>query len=71
MSKSIKIWKYEDCPKYLFRYITNKDDIDYIAFIPNELRENYFGFLDSESFGCCVIEEYKIPKGILKVGHHA
>lgn len=70
-SKYIKIWKREHCPKEIMDCFENHDDIDQIAFIPNELRDEYFPFLEQPAFGCCDVERHETVNGIIVVGYHA
>ncbi len=74
--ESIKIWKFHDAPKEFRAMSVAGGDEDYLALIPPNYSEDYFGFLDSESFGCCSIDEFKIEKGMYKgytvlIGTHA
>jgi hypothetical protein len=73
---SIKIWQFHDAPKELRNMSISGGDEDYLALIPPNYVGEYFGFLDSESFGCCSIYEIKIDSGVYKgylvlIGTHA
>lgn len=67
----IIIWHPESCPKEVLATFTNHDDMDAIAFVPDSLCDRYFPFLEHPHFGCCDVEEHKVPGGKIVVGYHS
>jgi len=70
-SKFVKVWKVKDCPKEIMDCFENHDDIDYIAFVPESLRDDYLRFLEQPHFGCCNVEEHDVVGGKVVVGYHS
>lgn len=72
----IKIWNFYDAPEEFRKLSDNGGDEDYIAHLPKELVEQFrycnFSFLESDSFGCCSINEYPLKDGsLILIGCHA
>jgi len=76
MIKPIKIWEFNDAPIEFQNTSKNGGDEDWLALIPPNYEKTYIPFLESDSFGCCGIDEYPIIKGKYKnykilIGSHA
>ena len=68
----IIIWKFNDAPKYFRDLSENGGDEDWVAFVPDALKDEYIGFLDEgSSFGCCTVEEHDVDGGRIYIGCHA
>ncbi len=68
----IKIWKFCDAPRKYRELSTNGGDEDWVAFIPDNMKDEYIGFLEEgTSFGCCSVAELEVPGGIIRIGAHA
>jgi len=72
MSDSIKIWKFDDAPECYKMLSTSGGDEDWIAFIPNSLKDEYIPFLDSGSaFGYYDVQIIHLNNGEVRIGSHA
>jgi hypothetical protein len=70
----IRVWRFEDAPEELQALSDNGGDEDWLALIPPKLADEYIGWIDSQSFGCCSIDEYQhpeLPGYIVKIGCHS
>lgn len=71
-SNAILVWPYGEHPEVFDTVITNRDDADWVAFVPECYRDEYIGWMqEGTSFGCCSVNEYEVPGGYIAVGHHA
>ena len=73
MVKSIKIWRFDDAPKKYRDMSRSGGDEDWVAIIPPNYVNEYFGFLqEGTSFGCCTVDEFILNDGSkLLIGSHA
>jgi hypothetical protein len=46
----IEIYSRENCPEQ-YLYLGNPDDLDWIAFVPNSMKNEYMPFLEENRFG--------------------
>lgn len=56
-NKPVLIWQYDEAPQEL-QVSENGGDEDYLALVPPGKTESDFLFLDTNSFGCCGVDEY-------------
>jgi hypothetical protein len=72
-NRPIKVWEFGKHPEWLDAYIGDRDDADWVALIPEHMADAWIGWMDEgSSFGCCHVEEYKLPTGeVIRVGHHS
>jgi len=70
--KSIRVWQPQDVPEWIKPHIKSWDDIDWIAFVPDSIRDTYIPWMEEGTeFGCCSVREYEVGCGYVAVGHHA
>jgi len=70
--KLIKIWRFWDAPEEYRKLSNHGGDEDWVAFVPDSLKDEYIGFLEEgTSFGCCSVSEHSIPGGTILIGAHA
>jgi len=70
--KTIRIWRFYDAPQEYQGLSTYYGDEDWVAFVPDSLKDEYIGFLEEgSSFGCCSVSEHSIPGGTILIGAHA
>jgi hypothetical protein len=71
-STLIKVWRWENAPKSYKILSENGGDEDWVAFIPNKIKEEYYSWMDEGTgFGCCTVKEYTINGGVVRIGSHA
>lgn len=72
MDNTIKVWRWEDAPEGYKSLSDNGGDEDWIAFIPDSIKDKWIPWMEEgSSFGCCDVSEYKVPGGIIRIGSHA
>jgi len=73
MTKSIRIWRFDDAPKEYRDMSRNGGDEDWVAVVPSNYVNEYLGFLaEGTSFGCCAVDEFMLDDGSkLLIGSHA
>lgn len=71
MNKTIQVWRFKDAPEEYRKLSTNGGDEDWVAFVPDTLKDDWIGWMESPSFGCCCVDEYPIQGGIIRIGCHA
>ena len=70
--KMIKVWQFDDAPKEYRDLSTHGGDEDWIAFIPECMKDDYIGWTEEgHSFGCCSVSEHKVNGGVIRIGSHA
>lgn len=70
----IRVWRFKDAPDELRWLSKNGGDEDWLALIPPKLKNEYIGWLEGESFGCCSVADYthpELPEYTIKIGSHA
>ena len=69
---AIVIWKFRDAPEEYQGKSENGGDEDWIAFVPDGMKDDYIGFLEEGSaFGCCCVEEHDVDGGRIYIGCHS
>lgn len=72
IGKTIFVWKFRDAPKYYREISENGGDEDWIAFVPDAMKDDYIGFLEEGSaFGYCCVEEHDVGGGRIYIGCHS
>jgi hypothetical protein len=72
MDNTIKVWRWEDAPENYKALSTHGGDEDWVAFVPDILKYNWIGWMESgTAFGCCDVYEYEVENGIVRIGAHA
>lgn len=72
LDQAIIIWRFDDAPRKYQEFSKNGGDEDWIAFVPDNFKDEYIAWLDEgTSFGYCAVNEYKVKGGIIKIGCHA
>ena len=70
--KMIKVWSFEDAPQEYRDLSCHGGDEDWIAFVPESMKDDYIGWMEEgTSFGCCDVEEHVIKGGVVRIGAHA
>lgn len=70
----IRVWRFSDAPEELRDLSTHGGDEDWLALVPPLLANEYIGWLDSGSFGCCDISKHdhpELPGYVIYIGAHA
>ena len=68
----VKVWQFGDAPQEYRDLSTHGGDEDYVAFVPDALRDYWFMFLDEGTpFGCCCVSEHKVKGGKVLIGAHS
>lgn len=67
----IKIWPFYKAPKKYQKLSNNGGDEDWIAFIPEKLKDEYISFLGSHTFDEDNVETHTVKGGIIKIASHA
>ena len=75
MKEPIKIWSFYDAPKELQELSLNGGDEDWIAIIPDYLKDEWLPWMETGStFGRCCVNEYDHPFHIdykVRIGCHS
>ena len=75
MKEPIQIWSFYDAPEELQSLSDNGGDEDWVAIIPEHLKDEWIGWLEEgTSFGCCRVQELDHPtlKGYkVRIGSHS
>lgn len=72
LKEPIKIWHFKDAPKKYRKLSTNGGDEDYLAFIPEHYKNEYFPFLEEgTNFGCFSVDKVEVNGGIILIGSHS
>lgn len=69
----IKVYRFHNAPQELKDLSINGGDEDWIAVVPEEIynQENqYIGWIESNGFGCCCVDEYDVGDDIIFIGSH-
>lgn len=69
---AIIVWPFYDAPA-AYRLLSNHGgDEDWLAFVPDSLRDEWIGWMDTGTpFGVCEVEEHKVDGGVVRIGAHA
>lgn len=63
VKEPIRVYRFYDAPKKWREILDqNGGDEDWLAIIPKHLREEWIGWLDHGSFGCCCINKYDVSE---------
>lgn len=72
ISKMITVWRFEDAPEAYRQLSTSGGDEDWIAFIPEAMKDRYIPWTEEGSpFGCCGVDEFSVDGGVIRIGSHA
>lgn len=70
--RTIKVWHFEDAPEEYRQLSKHGGDEDWVAFIPESLKDDYIGWTESfTSFGCSGVDEHEVPGGVIRIGAHS
>lgn len=72
--KTILVWRFEDAPEKYSKLSGHGGDEDWLAFVPNSLKDEWIPWLESgpsSGFGCCDVSEHPVDGGIVYIGAHA
>jgi hypothetical protein len=68
--KCIKVWKWDDAPAEYRQLSPHGGDEDWLAFIPESMKEEWIPWMeDGRGFGCDV-SEHSVKGGIIRIGVH-
>jgi hypothetical protein len=72
MDRFVRVWRFRDAPQE-FRELSNHGgDEDWVAFIPESMKGEWFGWMDDGTpFGSCDVSEHSVEGGIIRIGAHA
>lgn len=71
-SQHIKVWPFSLAPKKFAGLSNNGGDEDWLVLVPEVYSKYYIGWLESGSFGCCNIDEFKLDNGdVVYIGSHS
>ncbi len=72
---AIIVWDSDHIPDIIKEvmdvYNIRDDDLDWVAFVPPMYAEQYIGWLESPSFGCCSVEHYMVGDVAVYFGYHS
>lgn len=68
--KAILVWRFEDAPEVYRAMSTNGGDEDWIAFVPDALREAWVSWMDYLTYHCGTPEEVEVPGGVIRIWSH-
>lgn len=64
----VKVWSFRDAPEKYRSLSEHGDDEDWVAFIPESIKDEYFPWMeDGTEFGF-KIDEYKVEGGLVRIG---
>lgn len=66
---AILVWRWRDAPCTYKALSTHGGDEDWVAFVPESLRDVYIPWL--ERLGVCDLSEHEVYGGIVYIGAHA
>jgi hypothetical protein len=69
--KAIIVWEFHNAPEEYRRLSGHGGDEDWLAFVPDSLKDAYIGWLDYGPFGCCDVSTHPVDGGVVKIGAHA
>lgn len=71
-SRAILVWRFEDAPREYRDLSAHGGDEDWVAFVPDGLKDEWIPWMDSgSSFGCCDVSEHQVDGGVVRIGAHA
>lgn len=69
---AIMVWRFKDAPKEYQALSPHGGDEDWVAFFPEEYGiDEYVGWADGGSFGCCDVSCHEVVGGHIRIGAHA
>lgn len=72
LSKTIRVWAWEETPEHLKALSTHGGDEDWVAFVPPHYADHWIGWLESGTpFGVCEVYKYECSNGVVYIGAHA
>jgi hypothetical protein len=69
--KAIIVWEFHNAPEEYQRLSGHGGDEDWLAFVPDSLKDAYIGWIDGGNFGCCDVSTHPVDGGVVKIGAHA
>jgi hypothetical protein len=70
--RMISVWRFEDAPEKYRELSGHGGDEDWLAFVPDSMRDEFIGWLEGGSwFGCCAVSRHDVPGGVVHIGAHA
>jgi hypothetical protein len=70
--KMIKVWSFYDAPQKYRDLSGHGGDEDWLAFVPECMKENYIGWMEEGTpFGRFNVEEHIVKGGVVRIGAHA
>lgn len=68
----IAVWKFGDAPEEYRSLSEHGGDEDWIAFVPEDLKDEWIGWMqEGTSFGCCSVTEHAVEGGVVRIGAHS
>ena len=69
----IIVWKFHEAPEEYRKWSTSGGDEDWLAIIPEHMKEEYIPWMESGGpFGCCSVDSFDLPDGRqIRIGSHA
>lgn len=72
LEHAIIVWRFDDAPEDYKSLSTHGGDEDWLAFVPDSLKDGYIGWMEEgTSFGCCDVYEYPVHGGVIRIGAHS
>ena len=68
-SDAILVWRFWQAPDIYKALSPHGGDEDWVAFVPESLRDVYIPWL--ERLGVCSLSEHEVDGGIVYIGAHA
>lgn len=71
-AKSILVWPFKDAPPEYKILSTSGGDEDWLAFVPDHLKDSWIPWMEDGSvFGCAGVEEIPVHGGVVRIGSHS
>lgn len=69
---TILVWPFDRAPEEYRKLSEHGGDEDWVAFVPEALKDEWIGFLEEGgSFGCCDVSEHPVKGGTVRIGAHS
>ena len=68
VAEPIRIWRFEYAPAEYRARSEHGGDEDWVAFVPEYIRDAYLGWMDEGTpFGCCHVSEHEVVGGVVRI----
>lgn len=71
IDKAIIVWPFGEAPETYRALSDNGGDEDWLAFVPDSLKNKYLPWLEQPHFGVCDVSVYPIAGGEIHIAAHS